>query len=366
MTNLPALPVSAAGQLANRLAAANVFTDYKAKKAANTLSAHADNLRLFAHSLSAFMFSLTHGRTPDEDEAATLYVEAVRNGVLLFSDPAAWAHITHGQLKAFEGWLLNKGYSIATINAALSHVRIYAQMAWKAGVLPENEAQLIAAHRGIKGNEGRNVDDKRGQTRVGAKKARFNVLTSSQIAAILAQPATPRGRRNAVLLTTLLYCGLRASELAGMRGSDVDMIGKRIHVVREKVKGTEREHGVYSMLGYPDMLAAYMVYMSMDAPKDPNAYLMRGAKANSPDLSDVALTRVTVSQLVAAEGRRIGIPNLSAHDLRHTGATMIARHDNNVIALRDWGGWSNLAMPNRYVQREAIANDQVTWGREDA
>lgn len=38
----------------------------------------------------------------------------------------------------------------------------------------------------------------------------------------------------------------------------------------------------------------------------------------------------------------------------------------DVIALRDWGGWSNINMPARYVKRNAIANDGVSWRRDDA
>ena len=74
------------------------------------------------------------------------------------------------------------------------------------------------------------------------------------------------------------------------------------------------------------------------------------------------MTRVTISQLVATLGRRIGFSNLSAHDLRHTGATHIAATDNNLIRLRDWGGWNSIAMPARYAKRAKTANEGVRFG----
>ena len=361
MTNLPALPPQAAGQLANQLAAAAVFTDYKMRKSKNTLAQQKRSLTLFARTLVAFDYAITGGEgwLPELDEMVAYRSDR------LFTLPQAWQEITHGQIKAFEGWLLSNGYSVGSINVALSHVRVYAQLAWRAGALPEHEARLIAGQKNIKSTEAGNINQHRATSRVGAKKEYFNVLSDAQIEAILQQPATPKGRRNSVILTTLLYCGLRAGELAALTVEDVDMTGKRIHVTREKVKGTKHEHAIYSMQGYPMMLGAFEAYMALDAPKA--GVLLLGALSNNKDsaLSDKPMTRVTISQVVRQEGKRVGVSNLSAHDLRHTGATMIAQ-DKDVIALRDWGGWSNINMPARYVKRNAIANDGVSWRRDDA
>jgi integrase len=361
MTNLPALPPAAAGQLANQLAAASAFRDYKFRKSPNTLNQQLRSLSLFARSLLAFD-AAARGVKPAGD-----MIEAREMTAQLFTDPRAWMHITHGQVKAFEGWMLSNGYATGSINVALSHVRVYAQLAWKAGALPEHEARLIAAHANIQSKEAGNIDQHRDVRRIGAKKEHFNVLDDEQIAAMLSQPATPKGRRNAVILSTLLYFGLRAGELAALTVADVDMAGKRIHVTREKVKGTKHEHAVYSMAGYPLLLGAYMAYMAIDAPTEKSRRLLLGAMSNNKDsaLSDRPMSRVTISQLVRQEGRRIGVMNLSAHDLRHTGATKIAQ-DKDVIALRDWGGWSNINMPARYVERNSIANDAISAWREDS
>jgi integrase len=361
MTNLPALPLQAAGQLANQLAAASVFRDYKFRKSQNTLNQQLRSLSLFARSMIAFNQAAARRagvEVRDREDGSAL-------GAYLFHYPSAWQHITHGQVKAFEGWLLSNGYATGSINVALSHVRVYAQLAWKAGALPEYEARLIAAHANIQSKEAGNIDQHRDVRRIGAKKEHFNVLDDEQIAAMLSQPATPKGRRNAVILSTLLYFGLRAGELAALTVADVDMAGKRIHVTREKVKGTKHEHAVYSMAGYPLLLSAYVAYMQQDAPA--TGRLLLGAMSNNKDsaLSDRPMSRVTISQLVRQEGRRIGVMNLSAHDLRHTGATKIAQ-DKDVIALRDWGGWSNINMPARYVERNSIANDAISAWREDA
>jgi integrase len=69
-----------------------------------------------------------------------------------------------------------------------------------------------------------------------------------------------------------------------------------------------------------------------------------------------------LSERVRTLGKRIGIPNLSAHDCRHNWATRAVKGKTDAFALRDAGGWASLAMPSRYVEAAAIANERVTLG----
>ena len=60
-------------------------------------------------------------------------------------------------------------------------------------------------------------------------------------------------------------------------------------------------------------------------------------------------------------GSRLGatVEGLSAHDLRHTWATLAARNGTPLERLQDAGGWNSLAMPSRYVEAARIANEGV-------
>jgi integrase len=62
---------------------------------------------------------------------------------------------------------------------------------------------------------------------------------------------------------------------------------------------------------------------------------------------------------VAYLGQRAGVAGLSAHDLRHTWATLAARAGTPIDRLMDAGGWSSMAMPLRYVEFAKIANEGV-------
>ena len=58
-------------------------------------------------------------------------------------------------------------------------------------------------------------------------------------------------------------------------------------------------------------------------------------------------------------GKRIGLPTLSPHDLRHYWATTAARNKPDLKSLQQAGGWSSPAMPMRYIASSQIANAGV-------
>ena len=54
-------------------------------------------------------------------------------------------------------------------------------------------------------------------------------------------------------------------------------------------------------------------------------------------------------------GELAGVEGLSPHDCRHAWATRNAKH--GLEWLQQAGGWSSLAMPERYVEAAKIANE---------
>ena len=85
-------------------------------------------------------------------------------------------------------------------------------------------------------------------------------------------------------------------------------------------------------------------------------------------LTTVGMTERAITKRVQQFGVAIGIDNLSAHDLRHTWATNYVREAKrssgavDVFRLQEAGGWSSLAMPRRYVDWAAIANENWEYG----
>ena len=115
-----------------------------------------------------------------------------------------------------------------------------------------------------------------------------------------------------------------------------------------------------------DTLQAARSWLEQDAP--PIGPLLRASVSKNAgkvawqagELSHAGLTARAITARVAYLGRKVlGIGGLSAHDLRHTWATLAARNGTPLDRLQDAGGWASLAMPMRYIEAARIANEGV-------
>lgn len=319
-----------AGQAANRAAARHVFEDYRSRKAANTLKRQDGDLALFARCLEDFG------------------VEAAN----LATDPLGWCGMTWGLVKAFVKWQLDTGYSVGSINVRLSTVKTYAKLAHQAGALDDTEAALIKSVSGYGHKEGRNIDEKRRRTRVGWKKAGPVSISKKEADTLKAQPDTPQGRRDAVIMALLLDHGLRCEELAALTVEDFSLVGE-LSFYRRKVDKHQR-HTLTADAG--KALAAYLEADAFAA-----GPLLRRSRKDGR-LHGAGMKERSITERVKTLGEAIGIQNLSAHDCRHHWATRAARNGTPIDRLKDAGGWSSPAMPLRYVEAAKIANEGVTLG----
>jgi integrase len=326
-----------AGQAANQAAGRHRFADYRLRRAGQTLRRQQADLGLF----SAFLDELG---APAGD---------------LWDDPHAWRGITWGLVEAFVKWQLQQGYSVSTVNVRLSTVKTYARLAMQAGALSPQEYALLRSVQGYSQAEGRRVDQRRPNKRRGLKKASPVALTPDQAAALKSQPDTPQGRRDRLLMCLLLDHGLRVGEVAALAVDELDLAGGLLRFFRPKVN-KEQVHRLS-----PDTLQA--VQACANAGELPAQGLLlrrtrRGGTINKeklPTLAEVGMTERAITQRVRQLGKKVGAFGLSAHDCRHYWATSAARHGTDPFALQEAGGWSSLAMPRRYVEDNAIANENV-------
>lgn len=318
-------------QMANEYASAATFEEFNSRKSARTLAIYAANLETFA----AFLAETGIHRT----------------GHALQTSPDAWAFCSFGLVEAFKQWMLQQGYAISTVNLKLSTVKVYARLAAKAGAIDATESILIRNVDGYSQKEGKRVNERRATSRVGRKKSEHTAIDEAQAEALKAQPDTPQGRRDAVLIALLLDHGLRAGELAGLQVSDIDLKRGTMTFYRPKVDKVQTHRFT------KDSGAVLRRYFEEgDAPA--MGPLLRGSRKGGK-LTDAGMSASNLSKRVQALGERIGIRRLSAHDLRHYWATQAARKGTDAFSLRDAGGWNSLAMPGRYVEAASIANEGV-------
>jgi len=326
-------PMAIAGQAANKYAARAVFTDYRTSKAKNTTRRQGADLGLFAQYLKEIAL-------PVGDFA---------------EDPKAWQGITWGLVEGFVKWQLLKGYAVDSVNVRLSTIKTYAKLALRAGALDVSEYAMLRTVQGYGHKEGKRIDDKRKAdglgTRKGAKKAHAVIFTEEQAVQLMAQDETPKGRRDAFMLCLMLEHGLRVSEIAALQVRNFDIHNRCMTFYREKVS-KEQTHRLTDRT-----LEAVREYFKI-APNEGTVW-RRGAHRGKTDLTLQGLTVRAINKRVELLGRRMGLENLSPHDLRHYWATNASRKGTPVKNLQEAGGWNSPAMPLHYIEAEQVANDGV-------
>jgi integrase len=324
--------LSQAATVADRAASSALFAEYRRQLAANTRSAH------------------------DQDLArCAFYLADVGVGVgALAVEPAAWSGFTWGLVEGFKRWMLREGYALATLNRTLATLKSYARLAAQAGALSAEQSALIASVKGYGRKQGRNLDADRSTTRRSAKKPQAIKLPLAHARALKDQPGdTAQGRRDTMLICLLLDHGLRVGELAALTVGSVDLDAGTLTFYREKVDLTQTH-----LLSTATLRAAlaYLQNDHVDAAAE-DALLLgsrRGGGLNG------TLGIRSIQARVQLLGAGIGLKQLSPHDLRHYWASAAIAGGTDLLALQEAGGWASLAMPRRYVERAKIANERVT------
>jgi integrase len=332
-----------AGQAANEIAARTLISEYLLVKSPNTVTRHAAALEVFAKYLEAA------GIPPKPMSGFAENVKGFANAQGTNPDVEAWRGMTWGLIKGFRKWLTRQGYSIASANGFMSTVRIFAVLVSGSGVIAPEEIEQIKTVRGFTYEEGQNLDKRRETKRRGAKKAEFNTLTQEQVLEIKRQPNTPQGRRDTLMICLLLDHALRVGELAKLTVASLDLKRGRLVFYREKTKKTETHK-----LTTDTINAAQAYAQNGDMP--PVGPLLRASKKNS-ELGKAGMTTRAITARVRELGKALGFDNLSAHDCRHTWATLKAEKGVDSLKIQQGGGWKSLGMVSRYVKKSEIANE---------
>lgn len=173
-------------------------------------------------------------------------------------------------------------------------------------------------------------------------------LTLEQSLELLNCVDGPHKERDYCILTLLLNCGLRLSELVGLNGRDI----RSDHTMRVVGKGN-KERTVYLNQACLDALDRYLAVRAQEAKVivDREAlFLSSRGKRISPK---------TVQAMVYANLKKIGLDGqgYSVHKLRHTAATLMYQHGNvDIRALKEILGHENLATTEIYTH---IVDEQL-------
>jgi integrase len=331
----------------------NVFQEYRLGIADNSDRSQRADLATFVE----FLHVTGAHDVPTVEELRTL--------------PEAWKDVNRGIVKGFVAWMEKQSFALASINHKLSTVKVYVNLAHQAGAIEDDQAALVRTVEGLAGRRARNVDAERTKAGVATrkqrddgravKKADWVRLDEDQVRQLKAQPlTTPQGRRDALLVSLLADLGLRVGEVVIIRLVDFDLgAGKygRVHIHRPKVQDTANGDQYHDLT--KEIRTALDAYIAAgEAPA--MGPLLRGSRKGGGLLEQSGLSERSASERIRELAERIGEPGVSAHDLRHYWTIKHVerqhRYAKGLMQIRDAGGWSSLAMVERYAGRSKIAN----------
>lgn len=287
-----------------------VFPRYQQTKSQNTLNNQRSDLRNFASWLV------------EHNSNIALFKDE------LFNYPYGWEMVTQPLILRYIESQLDEGFAITTLNRRLSTIKVYAKLAFQAGIGNGYNILQIESISSYSDREKVRIDEKREKCRISSKKENALILEQNQLERIF-QWANDDGILNLVLL--LVDHGLRISEAMSLEYEDFKDGHFRIY--RSKVNKTQ-VHKCSSRL-----------WQSIQDTPDSEKY----------GLVTKYSVR-TVQRRIEKWGQLLDI-QLSAHDFRHYWATKMAHKGIPMDQLRTAGGWNSFAMPARYIADTEVANE---------
>lgn len=281
------------------------------EKLSSTIDAFLEQLRVVrkasGHTLRAYARDLS-------DFVAFLEAEGITD----------WQQVTALTLRQYLNWLFAQGYQRRSIARKLSSVRSFLRFLARMGYIPVNPA----------------LDLK--QPRLPQKLP--SVLEVSEVERLLASPdiSTPRGLRDRAILELLYATGLRVSEVANLRISDVDFAEK---LVRVKGKGWKERIALL----HDEALNWLERYLTESRPM----FLRRSKQVTDIVFVSQKGTPLTVRQIhriVDKYAQKVLGRRVSPHTLRHSFATHLLEGGADLRVIQELLGHTSLAATQIYTR----------------
>ncbi len=229
---------------------------------------------------------------------------------------------------------LTERYKPATVNKMLSALRGVLKQTWRLGLIDADAYRRAA-----------DVENVRNSNLLSGR-----ALASEEIGKLFAACAdTPKGVRDAALLTVLYGCGLRRGELAGLDFDDYDADDCSI-VVNGK-GGKQRT--VYLAENGCQYIETWLRHRGDDAgplfcPVD--------------QTGEIRITRLrgeSVAYIVKRLQQVAGVDHFSAHDLRRSTVTHLLDAGVDVLTVQKLAGHADVTTTARYDRRGEQAKRQA-------
>lgn len=327
------------GEVANYYARQDIFGEYHKGCAENTRSRQKNDLSLF----STMLAEMGVKRSIDQ----------------LYHDAQAWTGIEYGHVKAFQQWLLKRSYAIGSVNISVTTVRKYCALAFEAGTITNECLDLIRTVKNISHKRGVNIDRDRKTEGIeprkeDSKKASPTYVSREGVRQLKSIKIDhPKSRRqydkglvsrDLLLVHLLAEHALRCSEIVALNIESFYLDTEEMIVYRSKTDTTDH------------------IPLTANTLEVARLYLSTQARTSGPlfvGYNGNRITRRTINARIAQLGLKVGVKDLSPHDLRHHWAIAILKAGNSLDTMQFYGGWNTEVMPLRYARIAGVKHGKL-------
>jgi site-specific recombinase XerD len=239
-------------------------------------------------------------------------------------------------VQRYRASLEETGLAPSSINVRLSAIRKLATEAADNGLLAPETASAIGRVKGAK--------------RHGARTG--NWLTRAQAEQMLALPdlATSKGKRDRVLLSLLIGCGLRREELALLTVEHIQLREARWVIVDLAGKG-QRVRTVPMPAWTKHAIDQWLTAAGITGGR-----LLRAVNKGDR-VTGEGMTAQSIFECVVQYGQRIGVDNIAPHDLRRTFAKLAHKGHAALEQIQISLGHASIQTTERYLGIEQDLTD---------
>lgn len=149
------------------------------------------------------------------------------------------------------------------------------------------------------------------------------------------------GIRNHAIITILLNCGLRISELQNLKISDINFSTNKFNIIG---KGNKERVGYLNKTTKEALLKYINIRDTIDIQKQHKSYLFICARGKKMGID-------TIRRMIKSAYNKVGIDSntYSVHTLRHTCATLLYRAGTNIRTIQELLGHSSIDTTKIYT-----------------
>lgn len=254
----------------------------------------------------------------------------------------SWLTLGYNDISYIKESLIQKQLETKTINAYLCAVKGVLRTAWANNLISREQLDRVLSFKGVKGSTVKS------NNRVEHEYIAKLMSTIDTVDPWSERGANIKSIRDAAMIVTMAYLGLRRSEVVSIT---MDNFDRDTGVILITGKGN-RQRRVFLTGGVAKRVNLWIDDVRGDSPGYLFCPLRRYGKLSS---LDTQMTSQAVYDMLNARIKDAGLGKISPHKLRHYFATTALEDGANIVTVRDLLGHSSTVTTEIYIAKSVDA-----------